>query len=43
IDQYSGLLPIDGQDRQVTFLRIGRIALLYQTSDQSQAGVWDST
>ena len=43
IDQYSGLLPIDGQDRQVTFLRVGRIALLYQTSDQSQTGVWDST
>ena len=42
IDQYRGLLPIDGQDRQVTFLRVGRIALLYQTSDQSQTGVWDS-
>lgn len=42
IDQYSGLLPVDGQDRQVTFLRVGRIALLYQTSDQGQTGVWDS-
>lgn len=42
IDQYSGLLAIDGQDRQVTFLRVGRIALLYQTSDQTQTGVWDS-
>ena len=42
IDQYSGLLPIDGQDRQVTFLRVGRIALLYQTSDQTETGVWES-
>ena len=42
ISEYSGLLPIDGQERQVTFLRVGRIALLYQTSDQNQTGVWDS-
>ncbi|MEZ0149051.1 MAG: DUF3450 domain-containing protein [Candidatus Reddybacter sp.] len=42
ISEYSGLLLIDGQDRQVTFFRVGRIALLYQTSDQSQSGVWDS-
>ncbi len=42
ISEYSGLLPIDGQDRQVTFFRVGRIALLYQTSDQSQSGVWDA-
>lgn len=42
IDQYSGLLPVDGQERQVTFFRVGRIALLYQTTDQSQTGVWDA-
>lgn len=41
INEYSGLLPLDNQERQVTFLRVGRIALLYQTSDQSQTGVWD--
>lgn len=41
ISEYGGLLPIEGQERQVTFLRVGRIALLYQSSDQSQTGVWD--
>ena len=41
IAQYSGLLPIDGQDRQVTFLRVGRIVLAYQTTDQSLTGTWD--
>ncbi len=42
ISEYSGLLPIDGQDRQVTFFRVGRVALLYQSADQSQSGVWDT-
>ncbi|OUS10596.1 hypothetical protein A9Q90_01050 [Gammaproteobacteria bacterium 54_18_T64] len=42
ISEFSGLLPIDGQERQVTFFRVGRIALLYQSSDQSQSGVWDA-
>ncbi len=41
IDQYSGLLPINAQERQVTFLRVGRIALLYQTTDQMETGVWN--
>jgi hypothetical protein len=42
IDQYSGLLVLDGRERQVTFLRVGRIALIYQTTDQNQSGVWSS-
>lgn len=41
IEQYSGLHDVDGQERQVTFLRVGRIALLYQTSDQSKTGAWN--
>jgi hypothetical protein len=41
IDQYSGLLSIDDQERQVIFLRVGRIVLAYQTTDQNQTGVWD--
>jgi hypothetical protein len=41
IASYSGQLPIDGVMRDVNFLQIGRIALLYQTQDQEAVGVWD--
>lgn len=42
VDQFDGMVPIDGQDRQVTFLRVGRIALMFQTPDQKVTGVWDT-
>jgi hypothetical protein len=38
---YTGTLELDGQVRDVDFLRVGRIALMYQTSDQTSTGVWD--
>jgi hypothetical protein len=41
IEAYSGLQSIDGQDREVEFLRIGRTALLYQTRDASRQGLWN--
>ncbi|MDO8886505.1 DUF3450 domain-containing protein, partial [Candidatus Oleimmundimicrobium sp.] len=41
IDQFEGMIDLDGQPRQVNFFRVGRIALMYQTSDQGQTGVWD--
>jgi len=41
LDAYSGTLTIDGQKRQVDFLRVGRIALLYQTSDDQLRGFWN--
>ena len=41
IDSYKGSVEIDGVERDVNFLRIGRIALLYQTTDADDAGVWD--
>lgn len=43
IEAYSGSLPIDGEERSVELLRIGRILLAYQTPDQSQTGIWDKT
>lgn len=41
IDQFEGMVEIDGQERQVNFFRVGRIALMYQTPDMGQTGVWD--
>lgn len=40
IDAYKGTVAIGGVDREVNFLRIGRIALLYQTTDTDVAGAW---
>jgi len=42
IEAYAGLIEIDGQERDVDFLRIGRVALMYQTRDGSIAGRWDN-
>ncbi len=43
LEQFDGVLTIDGQQRQGTFLRIGRIAFLFQTADQSLTQVWSKT
>ncbi|MCF6434431.1 DUF3450 domain-containing protein [Pseudoalteromonas sp. MMG022] len=41
IEAYTALLDIDGKEREVDFLRIGRMELLYVTRDGSQAGSWN--
>lgn len=41
IEAYQGLIDVNGQERDVDFLRIGRVALMYITRDGSYAGLWD--
>ena len=41
IDAYKGTVAINGVDREVNFFRVGRVALLYQTTDTEISGVWD--
>ncbi len=36
------MVNIDGAERQVNFFRVGRVALMFQTSNQDITGVWDS-
>lgn len=42
IEAYAGIIDVNGQQRDVDFLRIGRVALMYQTRDGSIAGRWDN-
>jgi hypothetical protein len=41
LDAYKGSVEIDGVERDVNFFRVGRVALLYQTTDTEVSGAWD--
>jgi len=43
IEAYKGSTEIDGNQIEVDFLRIGRVALLYQTVGGATTGAWDAT
>lgn len=42
IESYRGTLDVNGQQREVDFLRVGRIALMYQSLDGQELGVWNT-
>jgi hypothetical protein len=41
IEAYRASLVLGGRETTVDFLRFGRIALLYQSLDESECGRWD--
>lgn len=43
IEAYKGSTEINGNQLEVDFLRIGRVALLYQTVGSEHTGAWDAT
>jgi hypothetical protein len=43
IEAYKGSLEIEGGQREVDFLRIGRVSLTYQSVGGAYTGAWDNT
>ena len=43
VDTYRGTIDLNGTQRDVDFLRVGRIALVYQSTDGALAGAWDKS
>lgn len=41
IESNRGAVEIEGTERQVDFLRVGRVVLAYQTLDKEQQGFWN--
>ena len=41
LEAYEGSALIDGREKTVDFLRVGRLALYFVSLDRSEAGLWD--
>ena len=42
IEPYTGIIELDGKNRNVDMLKWGRVALVFQTPDGETTGVWDN-
>lgn len=42
IEAYNDVINVDGVDREVNILRLGRVGLYYQTAGREQTGMWDA-
>lgn len=42
IEAYNDVIEVDGAEREVNVLRLGRVALYYQTADRAHTGMWDA-
>lgn len=43
VETYSDTIEINGVVRDVDFLRVGRVSLVYQTTDGEESGVWNAS
>lgn len=43
IESYAGNANVDGSEQEVNYLRIGRVALVFQSRDKKNMGIWDQT
>ena len=41
IESYAGNVKINDKEQEVNFLRIGRVALVYQSRDKQTMGIWN--
>ncbi len=41
LEAYNGEIKINGENRSIEFLRVGRVALIYSSLDGTETGIWN--